>query len=91
MSHLESASCTSLIPKAMPRPAKSGWSRKQFHTFSSNEVKARRYLDDPKGFRPEECDENHSPLKTQEKTGDDVKEAIDATGIFELASEEETE
>ena len=48
-------------------------------------------MDDPKGFRPEECDENLSPPKTQKKTGDDVKEAIDATVHEEGAEEEEAE
>ena len=70
----------------MPRPTKSGCSRKQLFTFSNNEVKARRYLDDPEGFRFEERDEH-----LEKKTGYDVREAIDATGIFELASEEEAE
>ena len=49
------------------------------------------YLDEPKCFHPEECDENLSPPKTQKKTGDDVKEAIDATINEEGAEEEEAE
>ena len=60
------------------------------HNFQQR-GEARRYLDDPKGFRPEECDENLSPLKTQKKMGDDVKEAIDATVHEEGAEEEESQ
>ena len=65
---------SSLLPRAMPRRVNAlglslGLPRKSLHTLSHNELKGKRYLDDPKKFRFEECDENLSPLKTQKKTG----------------------
>ena len=84
-----------LLPKAMPRNCRpvtpNGWSRKQLYTYSHNEVKAARYLEDPKSFRPEELDENLSPLKKQKKTEDDVKKESVATVKEEVVEAEEAE
>ena len=48
-------------------------------------------MEDPKSFRPEELDENLSPLKKQKKTEDDVKKESVAAVKEEVAEAEEAE